>query len=92
MRITAGCSDVLDTALMAQNEVEARYVVNTLKLTQAYLGERAEGGTWIGLGAVLSYQTRDGERVLPLPVDYLSWTADTARWFAQQSAMAAPAA
>lgn len=85
MRITAGCSDVLDTALMAQNEVEARYVVNTLKLTQAYLGERAEGGTWIGLGAVLSYQTRDGERVLPLPVDYLSWTADTARWFAQQA-------
>ena len=90
MRLAGGCGDVLETALMAQNEVEARYVVNTLKLTQAYLGERAEGGRWIGLGAVLSYETPDGERILPLPVDLLSWTRDTARWFGQQALWSHP--
>lgn len=90
MDLSAGCSDVLETALMAQNEVEARYVVNTLKLTQAYLGERVAGGRWMGLGAVLSFETADGERILPLPVDLLSWTADTARWFGQQALWSHP--
>ena len=41
------------------------------------------GGHLVGVGALLAYDSPDGERVFPLPVDLLSWTPDTARWFAQ---------
>jgi hypothetical protein len=78
-----GIDALLEIALMAQNEVEARFVVNTLKLVQAHLGERCRGGSIVGLGALLAYDSVDGERVFALPVDLLSWTGDTARWFGQ---------
>jgi len=79
----AGIDSLLEIALMAQNEVEARFMVNTLKLQLAHLGERSRGGSFVGIGALLAYDTADGERVFALPVDRLSWTADTARWFAE---------
>lgn len=78
-----GIDVLLEIALMAQNEVEARFMVNALALAHAYLGDRAIGGRIAGVGALLAYDSADGERVFPLPVDLLSWTPDTARWFAQ---------
>lgn len=79
----SGIDVLLEIALMAQNEVEARFMVNALALVHAHLGDRAIGGHIVGIGALLAYDSADGERVFPLPVDLLSWTPDTARWFAQ---------
>jgi hypothetical protein len=78
-----GVDALLEIAMMAANEVEARFIVNTLKLARAYLGERAAGARIVGVGAILALDSVDGERVFALPVDRLSWTEDTARWFAQ---------
>lgn len=78
-----GIDVLLEIALMAQNEVEARFMVNALALLHAHLGDRAIGGRVVGVGALLAYDSADGERIFPLPVDLLSWTPDTARWFAQ---------
>lgn len=79
----SGVDVLLEIALMAQNEVEARFMVNALAMLHAHLGDRAIGGHIVGVGALLAYDSADGERVFPLPVDLLSWTPDTARWFAQ---------
>ena len=79
----SGVDALLEIALMAQNEVEARFMVNALAMIHAHLGDRAIGGHLVGVGALLAYDSPDGERVFPLPVDLLSWTPDTARWFAQ---------
>jgi hypothetical protein len=78
-----GVDALLEIALMAQNEVEARFMVNALALLHSHLGDRAVGGRIVGVGALLAYDSADGERIFPLPVDLLSWTPDTARWFAQ---------
>lgn len=80
---SSGIDVLLEIALMAQNEVEARFMVNALALLHAHLGDRAIGGRIVGIGALLAYDSADGERVFPLPFDLLSWTPDTARWFAQ---------
>lgn len=79
----SGVDALLEIALMAQNEVEARFMVNALAMIHAHLGDRAIGGRIVGIGALLAYDSPDGERVFPLPVDRLSWTEDTARWFGQ---------
>ncbi|MFN7784574.1 MAG: hypothetical protein ACK5PG_17795 [Lysobacterales bacterium] len=79
----SGVDALLEIALMAQNEVEARFMVNALAMIHAHLGDRAIHGHLVGVGALLAYDSPDGERVFPLPVDLLSWTPDTARWFAQ---------
>jgi hypothetical protein len=83
IRPSEGVDTLLEIAQMAGNEVEARFVVNTLKLARAHLGDRATGAHIVGVGAILALDSADGERVFALPVDRLSWTEDTARWFAQ---------
>ncbi|MCG6117700.1 MAG: hypothetical protein MEQ07_05845 [Aquimonas sp.] len=80
---SAGAEHVLEFALMAGNEVEARFVVNTLQLLVDHLGARASGGRLAGVGALLAYDSADGERIFALPVDLLSWTEGAARWFEQ---------
>jgi len=62
--------------MTARGELESRYIVNALRITSKYLGARANGGTLRPIGAGLAYESADGELVLPLPVDYLSWTDD----------------
>ncbi len=76
-----GCDALLETALMAANEQEARFVVNGLRLLQQHLGDAQAGGELLPLGASLIYRARDGELLLPLPVDYLSWNAQMQRFF-----------
>ena len=41
-----------------------------------HLGARAKDGTLQPIGAGLAYVTTDGELILPLPVDQLSWTLE----------------
>jgi hypothetical protein len=76
-----GCDALLETALMAGNEQEARFLVNALRLIRHHLGDRARGGTLRPLGATLAFRSADGELLLPLAVDYLSWTEQMRRFF-----------
>lgn len=76
-----GCDALLELAMTAQSELEARHVLNTLRLTAAHLGSRARGGSLVPVGAGLAYRDADGGLVLALPVDYLSWTEDIAQFF-----------
>jgi hypothetical protein len=78
-----GGDALLELAMTAQSELEARYVLNTLRLTSAHLGARAHGGRLVPVGAGLAYRSADDELVLALPVDYLSWTADIEDFFAR---------
>jgi hypothetical protein len=76
-----GCDALLETALMAADEQEARFVVNGLRLLRQHLGERAGGGELLPLGATVVYRSVDGELILPLAVDRLSWTRQLRDFF-----------
>ena len=76
-----GCEALLETALMAGDEAQARFVVNGLRLMLHALGEESRGGVFVPQGALLAYETTGGEFVLPLAVDWLAWTPQIRRWF-----------
>lgn len=76
----SGCDGLLELAMSAQSNLEARFIVNALHLIAHQLGSRAKGGRLLTIGAGLAYDSVDGERVLPLPVDYLVWTDEVARF------------
>lgn len=69
-----GGDALLELGMTANSELEARFIVNALRMAAAHLGMRAHGGSLRPIGAGLAYVTTDGELVLPLPVDRLSWT------------------
>ena len=69
-----GGDALLELGMTAHSELESRFVVNGLRVAATYLGDRAHGGALRPIGAGLVYMAADGELVLPLPVDYLSWT------------------
>ncbi|HBD21019.1 MAG TPA: hypothetical protein DC063_13680, partial [Arenimonas sp.] len=79
---TGGCEALLETALMATDEPQARFVVNGLRLLVATLGTDGRGGEFVPQGALLAYRTPAGELVVPLAVDWLAWTPELQRWFA----------
>lgn len=76
-----GCDALLETALMAQDEQEGRFVVNALRLLRQHLGRSGAGGQLLPLGATIVYLAPDGELVLPLAVDRLSWTRQMRDFF-----------
>lgn len=76
-----GCEALLETALMAGDEPQARFVVHALRLLDASLAPGQRGGRFVPQGALLAYETPQGELVLPLPVDWLGWTREVDRWF-----------
>jgi hypothetical protein len=82
LQATQGCEALLETALMAGDEPQARFVVNSLRLLVHQLGAEAHGGRFVPQGALLAYETPAGELVLPLAVDWLAWTPELRRWFA----------
>ncbi|MEO7051063.1 MAG: hypothetical protein ABI128_05300 [Rhodanobacter sp.] len=71
-----GCDALLELGMTAGSELEGRFLVNALQLIVTHLGARAKDGTLQPIGAGLAYVTTDGELILPLPVDRLSWTAE----------------
>jgi hypothetical protein len=75
-----GCDALLELGMTAGSDLEARFVVNALRLLAAHLGARAHGGNLRPIGAGLAYVAGDGEFVLPLPVDRLSWTDEVRRF------------
>ncbi len=76
-----GCEALLETALMADNEAQARFIVGDLRLLNHYLGADSRGGRIVPQGALLAYQSAGGEFLLPLAVDWLGWTRELRRWF-----------
>ena len=84
MHPTDGCDLFLEFAITAQNELEARYIVNGLDLVLTHLGARAKRGRLVTIGAGFAYITTDGELVLPLAVDRLSWTKEVAAFLARR--------
>lgn len=79
-----GGDALLELAMTARSELEARYLVNALRLLARQLGEDAHDGHLLTIGAGLAYQRKSGEVVLPLPVDYLAWTREVADFLGQE--------
>jgi hypothetical protein len=76
-----GCNDLIELAATTRGEVEARYLTNALKLIRTKTPE--PGGTLVVAGAALAWRAPDGRLILPLPVDYLTWSHDLAGFFDQ---------
>lgn len=79
----AGCNELVELASSTRGEVEARYLVDALKLLERE--PEAAGGTLLVAGAALAWRTPAGRLLLPLPVDYLSWNAGLAQFFDQDT-------
>lgn len=79
----AGCEHLLDLALAAGHEVEARFLANGLVMAEQFLGPAVRGSAIVPVGAGLVLVLPDGRTVLPLPVDLLSWTAVAEDFFSQ---------
>ena len=76
LKPSGGGDALLELGMTAHSELESRFVVNALRMTATYFGDRAHGGLLRPIGAGLAYEAADHELVLPLPVDWLSWTTD----------------
>jgi hypothetical protein len=83
----SGCNGLLELAAKTRGEVEARYLVNALKLVAQQAD--AEGGELLTAGAAVAWRTPAGKLILPLPVDYLTWNPDLAAFFNRPSLRAA---
>jgi hypothetical protein len=79
----SGCDGLLELAAKTHGEVEARYLVNALKLIVQQ--PDAEGGELLTAGAAVAWRTPAGKLIFPLPVDYLSWNTDLAAFFNRPS-------
>jgi hypothetical protein len=76
LKPASGGDALLELGMTANSELEARFLVNALRMVKAHLGDRGKGGALLPIGAGLAYASVDGELVLPLPVDQLSWTPE----------------
>ncbi|WP_330888103.1 hypothetical protein [Rudaea sp.] len=75
-----GCNELLELGTVTHGEVEGRYLVDALsQIRKHWPTER--NGQFVIAGAALVYVARDGRLLLPMPVDYLSWTADIDEFF-----------
>ncbi len=77
----AGVESMLDAALVADSEAEARFVIDALALIEHNGDVPATGGALLPMGRIVGYLASDGEFLLPLAVDRLSWTSQVQRWF-----------
>lgn len=77
----SGVQALLETARLAGTELEARFVLNALDMLLAEPEHPVSGGDLLPAGALVAYRSTDGEFMLPLPVDRLSWTPEVQRWF-----------
>ncbi|HUD42215.1 MAG TPA: hypothetical protein VMR06_09510 [Dokdonella sp.] len=81
LRPAAGGDALLELAMSARSELEARFVVNALRLLAADPSVDSGAGRLRTIGAALAWQRADGSVLLPLPVDYLSWTPEVEAFF-----------
>jgi hypothetical protein len=77
----AGIESLLETARLADNEIEARFVINALDMLLHNGESPVTQGRLKPVGALVAYAATDGEFLLPLPIDRLSWTPEVAAWF-----------
>jgi len=77
----AGVEALLDSARLAETEVEALFVFNALQLLLHNGDVAVAGGELRPAGRLVGYLAPDGEFLLPLAVDRLSWTPEVQRWF-----------
>lgn len=82
LNVTEGCNELIELAATTRAEVEARYLVDALKSIRQRVAAPA-GGRLLVLGAALAWRTVEGAIVLPLPVDYLTWSHDIGDFFDQ---------
>ncbi|MEO6076407.1 MAG: hypothetical protein ABIP56_06350 [Dokdonella sp.] len=80
LKPAGGVDQLLELAIGARSELEARFIVNALRMLSAD-PQRRTGGTFAPVGAGLTWRLRDGSMVVPLPVDYLSWTEEIGEFF-----------
>jgi hypothetical protein len=80
----AGCNDLIELAATTRGEVEARYLTNALMVIRRNAPESA-GGDLVVAGAALAWRTPAGKLMLPLPVDYLTWSDDLGVFFDQSA-------
>jgi hypothetical protein len=85
LKPAAGCNELIELAATTQGEVEARYLIDALKLIRRHADT---GGTLLVTGAGVAWRTHEGKLLLPLPVDYLTWNRELAA-FVDQPALAA---
>jgi hypothetical protein len=78
-----GCNELIELAATTRGEVEARYIVDALKLIERE--PDAHGGTLFVAGAGVAWRTSAGKLVLPLPLDYLTWNSSIATFLDQES-------
>ena len=75
-----GCNELLELSATTRGEVEARYLVDALSLILRRAPD-AVGGKLIVAGASIVYLAPGNKLLLPLPVDYLSWSHDIDEFF-----------
>jgi hypothetical protein len=75
---------LIELAATTRGEVEARYLTNALMVIRRNAPESA-GGDLVVAGAALAWRTRAGKLMLPLPVDYLTWSDDLGVFFDQSA-------
>lgn len=80
LKPAGGVDQLLELAIGARSELEARFIVNALRMLIAD-PQRRTGGTFAPVGAGLTWRLADGSLVVPLPVDYLSWTQEIGEFF-----------
>lgn len=77
----SGCNDLVELGATTRGEVEARYLTDALKMIQR---RAAPGdGKLAVIDAALAWQSAEGKILLPLPVDYLTWSHDIGTFFDQ---------
>jgi hypothetical protein len=79
----SGCNELAELGATTRGEIEARYLVDALKLIERQPG--TVGGTLVVAGAAIAWRTPAGKLLLPMPVDYLTWNRDTAEFFDQRA-------
>ncbi len=81
LQATSGQEALLDTALLARSELEVLFVLNALELLLHNGDVPVAGGQLIPVGHLVGYLASDGEFMLPLAVDRVSWTPEVKAWF-----------
>lgn len=77
----SGCNELVELATTTHDEIEARFIVNALKQIETQANVR--GGSLSIVGAAIVWRMPSGKLILPLPVDYLSWNRNLAKFFNQ---------